>query len=156
MNIIELMEGAEPKLPGAPSGIKIMSVDQFVADPEEDDFVDKEELDENDVMLPIKSPMKMNDFVRHSDILHSKMLDASKRNDKETWERLKRQYENLEKWARKGLVPESKLTEGAFTDGLKKLKSMVLRVLGKKTGIDKDQSAFQRMMSDIVTPVDMT
>ena len=156
MNIIELMEGAEPKLPGAPSGIKIMSVDQFVADPEEDDFVDNEELDENDVMLPIKSPMKMNDFVRHSDILHSKMLDASKRNDKETWERLKRQYENLEKWARRGLVPESKLTEGAFTDGLKKLKSMVLRVLGKKTGIDKDQSAFQRMMSDIVTPVDTT
>jgi len=156
MNIIELMEGAEPKLPGAPSGIKIMSVDQFVADPEEDDFVDNKELDENDVMLPIKSPMKMDNFVRQSDILHSKMLDASRRNDKETWERLKQQYENLEKWARKGLVPESKLTEGAFTNGLKKLKSMVLRVLGKKTGIDKDHSAFQRMMSDIVTPVDTT
>jgi hypothetical protein len=154
MNIIELMEGAEPKLPGAPSGIKIMSVDQFVADPEEDDFVDNEELDENDVMLPIKSPMKMDNFVRQSDILHSKMLDASKRNDKETWERLKQQYENLEKWARRGLVPESKLTEGAFTDGFNKLKSMVLRVLGKKTGIDKDQAAFQRMMSNIVTPVD--
>ena len=31
MNIIELMEGATPKLPGAPQGIKIMSPEQFVA-----------------------------------------------------------------------------------------------------------------------------
>ena len=31
MNIIELMEGTEPKLPGAPSGIKIMTPQQFVA-----------------------------------------------------------------------------------------------------------------------------
>ena len=46
MNIIELMEGAKPKLPGAPSGITIMSVDQFVQNPEADDFVDTEELDE--------------------------------------------------------------------------------------------------------------
>jgi hypothetical protein len=31
MNIIELMEGATPNLPGAVSGVKIMSMDQFVA-----------------------------------------------------------------------------------------------------------------------------
>lgn len=31
MNIIELMEGAEPKLPGAPKGIQIMTPQQFVA-----------------------------------------------------------------------------------------------------------------------------
>jgi hypothetical protein len=31
MNIIELMEGVEPKLPGAPKGIKIMTPQQFVA-----------------------------------------------------------------------------------------------------------------------------
>ena len=51
MKITELYEGAEPKLPGAPSGIKIMSVDQFVADPEADDFVDdNEEVDENTML----------------------------------------------------------------------------------------------------------
>ena len=32
MNIVELMEGVEPKLPGAPKGIKIMTPQQFVAD----------------------------------------------------------------------------------------------------------------------------
>lgn len=31
MNIVELMEGVEPKLPGAPKGIKIMTPQQFVA-----------------------------------------------------------------------------------------------------------------------------
>jgi len=91
MNIIELMEGATPKLPGAPSGIKIMSVDQFVQHPEADDFDDNEELD-----------------------------------------------------------------EGAFSNGINKLKNYVLRILGKKTGIDKNQEAFQRMMHNIVTPVDST
>ncbi len=34
MKIIELYEGAEPKLPGAEPGIKIMSMDQFVKSPE--------------------------------------------------------------------------------------------------------------------------
>ena len=32
MNFKELLEGAEPKMPGAPSGIKIMTPQQFVAD----------------------------------------------------------------------------------------------------------------------------
>ena len=137
-------------LPGAVSGIKIMSPEEFIKS------VDDEEVDENTNFMSLKSPMKMNDYIKQADILHSKMIDASRRHDAEEWARLKKQYENLEKWARKGLVPESKLNEGFFTDGLKKLKSMVLRVLGKKTGIDKDQSAFQRMMSDIVTPVDTT
>ena len=31
MNFKELHEGAEPKMPGAPSGIKIMTPQQFVA-----------------------------------------------------------------------------------------------------------------------------
>ena len=31
MNFVELLEGAEPKMPGAPSGIKIMTPQQFVA-----------------------------------------------------------------------------------------------------------------------------
>lgn len=156
MNIIELMEGAKPKLPGAPSGIKIMSVDQFVQHPEADDFVDNEEVDEDENHMSLKTPMKMDDFLRQADILHSKMMDASRRHDKETWEKLKQQYEKLEAWGRKGMVPESKLDEGIFTNGISKLKNYVLRVLGKKTGIDKNQEAFQRMMAGIVTPVDTT
>ena len=31
MKFVELLEGAEPKMPGAPSGIKIMTPQQFVA-----------------------------------------------------------------------------------------------------------------------------
>lgn len=31
MNIIELMEGVQPKLPGAVNGVKVMSMDQFVS-----------------------------------------------------------------------------------------------------------------------------
>jgi hypothetical protein len=53
MNIIELMEGAKPKLPGAPSGISIMSVDQFVQHPEADDFVDNNEEVDEATKLPI-------------------------------------------------------------------------------------------------------
>ena len=50
MNFIELFEGATPKLPGAVSGIKVMSMDQFLAqsgdEPEEKiDEMSSEELD---------------------------------------------------------------------------------------------------------------
>jgi len=48
------------------------------------------------------------------------------------------------------------LDEGVIGNALSKLRSMVLRVLGKKTGVDRDEAAFQRMMSNIVTPVDTT
>ena len=43
MNFTELFEGATPKLPGAVGGIKVMSMDQFLA--QSDDLPD-EELDE--------------------------------------------------------------------------------------------------------------
>jgi hypothetical protein len=43
MNFVELFEGATPKLPGAVGGIKVMSMDQFLA--QSDDLPD-EELDE--------------------------------------------------------------------------------------------------------------
>jgi hypothetical protein len=42
MKIVELHEGAEPKLPGAPRGIKIMSLDQFVHQPDDDGDADQE------------------------------------------------------------------------------------------------------------------
>ena len=103
MNILELMEGAQPKLPGAPSGIKIMSVDQFVADPEADDF---EEVDET-LAEPVTNKMRMKDYLSKADILHDRMLNAQQKGDKETWEELKRQYLELEKLAKRGMIPEA-------------------------------------------------
>ena len=47
MNFKELLEGAEPKMPGAPSGIKIMTPQQFVADA--GDSKSEEEVDEGKV-----------------------------------------------------------------------------------------------------------
>jgi hypothetical protein len=43
MNIIELMEGAEPKLPGAPKGIQIMTPQQFIAKSAGDEEPEPEE-----------------------------------------------------------------------------------------------------------------
>ena len=143
MKITELYEGAEPKLPGAPSGIKIMSVDQFVSDPEADDFVDgNEEVDEN-TTEPISSrinKMQMNDYLAKADILHSKMLDANKRRDPETWEKLKQQYLELEKLAGKGMIPEAtKLPIDQRDIGGQEFQDYMTRIAGtpdidKKTG----------------------
>ena len=47
MNFKELLEGAEPKMPGAPSGIKIMTPQQFVA--KSGDMPDEKEVDENEM-----------------------------------------------------------------------------------------------------------
>ena len=44
MNFKELLEGAEPKMPGAPKGISIMTPQQFVASA--GDMPDEEEVDE--------------------------------------------------------------------------------------------------------------
>jgi hypothetical protein len=46
MNFKELLEGAEPKMPGAPSGIKIMTPQQFVASAGDSKSDDEEELKE--------------------------------------------------------------------------------------------------------------
>jgi len=56
MNIIELFEGTTPKLPGAVGGIKVMSMDQFLA--QADDLPD-EQLDE-------LSPQTLASYVRKS------------------------------------------------------------------------------------------
>jgi hypothetical protein len=143
MKITELYEGAEPKLPGAPSGIKIMSVDQFVSDPEADDFVDgNEEVDEN-TTEPISSRInriQMNDYLAKADVLHSKMLDANKRRDSETWEKLKQQYLELEKLAGKGMIPEAtKLPIDQRDIGGQEFQDYMTRIAGtpdidKKTG----------------------
>ena len=46
MKFVELLEGAEPKMPGAPSGIKIMTPQQFVASAGDSKSDDEEELKE--------------------------------------------------------------------------------------------------------------
>jgi hypothetical protein len=56
MNFVELFEGATPKLPGAVGGIKVMSMDQFLA--QSDDLPD-EQLDE-------LSPQTLASYVRKS------------------------------------------------------------------------------------------
>jgi hypothetical protein len=56
MNIIELFEGTTPKLPGAVGGVKVMSMDQFLA--QADDLPD-EQLDE-------LSPQTLASYVRKS------------------------------------------------------------------------------------------
>jgi hypothetical protein len=88
-------------LPGAVSGIKIMSPEEFIKS------VDDEEVDENTNFMSLKSPMKMNDYIKQADILHSKMIDASRRHDAGAWARLKKQYEELEALAKKGMIPEA-------------------------------------------------
>jgi len=54
MNFKELLEGAEPKMPGAPSGIKIMTPQQFVA--KSGDMPDEKEVDEDVTSSTISSP----------------------------------------------------------------------------------------------------
>ena len=48
MNIIELMEGTTPKLPGAVNGVKVMSIDQFIAQGSQQS--DQDEVDEATVL----------------------------------------------------------------------------------------------------------
>jgi hypothetical protein len=60
MKIVELFEGAQPKLPGAVSGIKIMSVDQFVSNPEQDDNVD----DSDDSILPVRGEKEVDEATK--------------------------------------------------------------------------------------------
>jgi len=44
MNFQELFEGAQPKLPGAVQGIKVMSMDQFLHSAGDEKEVDEAEL----------------------------------------------------------------------------------------------------------------
>ena len=59
----------------------------------------------------LTSPMRMQDYVKMADEIHAKMMDASQRNDKEEWHRLKQEYEQLAAIAKKGMVPESQVDE---------------------------------------------
>lgn len=155
MNFTELFEGATPKLPGAVGGIKIMSMDQFLAqsgdEPEEKiDEMSSEELDK-------MSPEELAQFTnkarnnriknidpRSIDQAYGKSMsilfpDSNKRNTQSTNHK------------------QQNVNEGIIGDVYNKLKSMVLKVLGKKLVKNpEDQIAFQRMMSRVTGPLDTT
>jgi hypothetical protein len=60
MNIIELMEGTTPKLPGAVNGVKVMSIDQFIAQGSQQS--DQDEVDEATKLPAPQSPLSGKDF----------------------------------------------------------------------------------------------
>ena len=154
MNFKELFEGATPKLPGAVGGIKVMSMDQFLAqsgdEPEEKiDEMSSEELDK-------MSPEQLAQFTHKArsdkskidtktiDQAYDKSMsimfpDSNKRNTQSTNHK------------------QQNVNEGIIGDVYNKLKSMVLKVLGKKLVKNpEDQIAFQRMMSRVTGPLDTT
>ena len=154
MNFTELFEGATPKLPGAVGGIKVMSMDQFLAqsgdEPEEKiDEMSSEELDK-------MSPEELAQFTHKArsdkskidtktiDQAYDKSMsimfpDSNKRNTQSTNHK------------------QQNVNEGIIGDVYNKLKSMVLKVLGKKLVKNpEDQIAFQRMMSRVTGPLDTT
>jgi len=83
MNFKELHEGAEPSMPGAPSGIKIMTPQQFVA--KAGDMPDEKEVDEDITSSTISSPHGPA-AVTGAQRGGFRALDAAQgdRNDKET------------------------------------------------------------------------
>lgn len=134
MKITELYEGAEPRLPGAVSGIKIMTPQQFV---------DNDEVTENNLSTDRTGkhmPVRMNDYLKQADILHQKMLDSLQRHDKYKYELYKQQYLDLEKLASKGMIPEAtKLPADQREFGGQEFQDYMSRIAGtpdidKKTG----------------------
>ena len=154
MNFTELFEGATPKLPGAVAGIKVMSMDQFLAQSgdEPEEKIDEMSSEELDKMSPEelaqfthrarkdKSKIDPNAIDQAYDKSMSIMFpDSNKRNTQSTNNK------------------QQNVNEGIIGDVYNKLKSMVLKVLGKKLVKNpEDQIAFQRMMSRVTGPLDTT
>jgi len=64
MKFVELLEGAEPKMPGAPSGIKIMTPQQFVANSGDMPDQDEEGVAEGSKKIPASNkPVDLKDLV---------------------------------------------------------------------------------------------
>ena len=150
MNIIELFEGTTPKLPGAVGGIKVMSMDQFLA--QSDDLPD-EQLDE-------LSPQTLASYVRKS---NTDARDRLKQDPKNQFKKAEKRAAGIGQAIgkiRSTMEPATKqqnVNEGIIGDVYNKLKSMVLNVLDKKmVKKPEDQIAFQRMMGKVTAPVDTT
>ena len=154
MNFTELFEGATPKLPGAVGGIKVMSMDQFLAqsgdEPEEKiDEMSSEELDK-------MSPEELAQFT------HKARSDKSKIDpktiDQAYGKSMSIMFPDSDKRSKQSTnhKPQN-VNEGIIGDVYNKLKSMVLKMLGKKLVKNpEDQIAFQRMMSRVTGPLDTT
>ena len=154
MNFVELFEGATPKLPGAVAGIKVMSMDQFLAqsgdEPEEKiDEMSSEELDK-------MSPEELAQFT------HNARTNKSKVDNKTIDKAYGKSMSIMFPDSNKRNTPstnhkQQNVNEGIIGDVYNKLKSMVLNVLGKKmVKKPEDQIAFQRMMGKVTAPVDTT
>ena len=151
MNIVELFEGTTPKLPGAVGGIKVMSMDQFLA--QADDLPD-EQLDE-------LSPQTLASYVRKS---NTDARDRLKQDPKNQFKKAEKRAAGIGQAIGKiratmepATAKQQNVNEGIIGDVYNKLKSMVLNVLGKKMVKNpEDQIAFQRMMGKVTAPVDTT
>jgi hypothetical protein len=151
MNIVELFEGTTPKLPGAVGGIKVMSMDQFLA--QSDDLPD-EQLDE-------LSPQTLASYVRKS---NTDARDRLKQDPKNQFKKAEKRAAGIGQAIGKirstmepATAKQQNVNEGIIGDVYNKLKSMVLNVLGKKMVKNpEDQIAFQRMMGKVTAPVDTT
>ena len=155
MNFTELFEGATPKLPGAVGGIKVMSMDQFLAqsgdEPEEKiDEMSSEELDK-------MSPEELAQFTNKARNNKIKNIDP-KSIDQAYGKSMSIMFPDSDKRSKQSTnhKPQN-VNEGIIGDVYNKLKSMVLKMLGKKLVKNpEDQIAFQRMMSRVTGPLDTT
>ena len=82
MNFKELFEGVEPKMPGAPQGIQIMTPQQFVANAGD---MPGEEVDENDDEVDVGPALdglkgEFEKFMKHGDRMDTDPAYAEKWN----------------------------------------------------------------------------
>jgi hypothetical protein len=144
MRISHLLENKE--LPGASEGILVMSPEEFVQADEEGIDVDPNEIDKVDEDKPQRdtnhTQQMINDYERRAKMASS---DIRKQHFMKMAQKLRSK------------LPTSDLDEGVLSTVLSKLKSLVLRTLGKKViKTNSDAQQFQRMMSKITSPVDTT
>jgi len=149
MNFQELFEGATPKLPGATKGIKVMSMDQFLAQ-SNDEKIDEMSSEELDKM----SPEQLAHYT--SDARNNKIKKLNPDSiDKAYSKSISIMFPDSDKRSKQSTNHKQEVDEGFMGDAYNKLKSIVLRVLGKKIIKTKDdQLAFQRMMSKVTGPLD--
>lgn len=155
MNFTELFEGATPKLPGAVGGIKVMSMDQFLAQSgdESEKKIDEMSSEELDKM----SPEELAQFTHKARNNKIKNIDP-KSIDQAYDKSISIMFPNSNKRNTQSTNhKQQNVNEGIIGDVYNKLKSMVLKVLGKKLIKNpEDQIAFQRMMSRVTGPLDTT
>jgi hypothetical protein len=108
MKITELYEGAEPRLPGAVSGIKVMTPQQFAG------VEDTEEVDEGSTWKDSKAwKSAVGDFDR----ILSKMERDTPAAEKQHQQGVKQRIKTDPMSGPKGVLPEEDVSEGDYPDG---------------------------------------